>query len=190
MVTLASAINLGIPEMPQGVPDDLFSQFRLVYQAFQNLQRGIEDYSGRSFYYPQPDQLIPSFAQSIQSQFQNVIYAPANQALVANKLAALINSSGVLKVDYASASSKITQARGVIISDTAAGEMCPIFLSRGYLTGYIGLTVAAQYFLATTPGGITSVAPSSPGTIIQDIGFALSPTELYIDIHTFSEQHP
>lgn len=50
----------------------------------------------------------------------------------------------------------------------------------GEVTGFVGLTPGATYFLGTVPGTITTVAPSTPGNIVQRIGFARNATTLVV----------
>jgi hypothetical protein len=52
---------------------------------------------------------------------------------------------------------------------------------------FVGLSVGATYYLsATTPGGITSTAPTAPGTKVQEVGTGASSTRLYVDIDATS----
>lgn len=53
----------------------------------------------------------------------------------------------------------------------------------GELGGFTGLTVGATYYLSeSTPGAITTTAPSTVGSIVQEVGFARSSTTLVVFI--------
>jgi hypothetical protein len=51
---------------------------------------------------------------------------------------------------------------------------------QGKVTGFVGLTTGALYYLATTAGAITSTAPSTVGNIRQVLARAISTTELLL----------
>lgn len=52
----------------------------------------------------------------------------------------------------------------------------------GELSGFSGLTPGSTYFMSTTPGQITEVAPSALGSIVQRVGFAKNATTLVVMI--------
>lgn len=55
--------------------------------------------------------------------------------------------------------------------------------SSGVLAGFSGLSVGLDYFHdASTPGNITTTAPTASGTRAQRVGWAASATELVIEI--------
>jgi hypothetical protein len=49
---------------------------------------------------------------------------------------------------------------------------------NGINTQLSGLTLGSHYFLATTPGGETTTAPSANGNVVQYLGKAISATEI------------
>lgn len=60
-----------------------------------------------------------------------------------------------------------------------------VYQTSGALGGFAGLTAGAVYYLsAATPGAITVTAPSTLGQYVQEVGVALSTTELLINIRT------
>lgn len=52
------------------------------------------------------------------------------------------------------------------------------------ITGFSGLTPAQPVFLATTAGGVTQAAPTGVGEMVQEVGVALSPTDILIKVDT------
>lgn len=51
----------------------------------------------------------------------------------------------------------------------------------GIIEALTGLVPGAIYYLSTVGGGITVTKPAAVGNIVQPVGFALSPTELYFN---------
>ena len=52
----------------------------------------------------------------------------------------------------------------------------------GEVSGFVGLTPGALYYLDTTPGAISLTAPAMAGEVVQNVGQALSTTVLLLDI--------
>lgn len=50
------------------------------------------------------------------------------------------------------------------------------------VTGSVSLTALGIYFLSSTPGQLTTTAPTTPGTIVQIVGQVVSPTTLKIEL--------
>lgn len=50
------------------------------------------------------------------------------------------------------------------------------------IIGSMNLTALGDYFLSATPGMLTTTSPTTPGTTSQFVGFALSTTDLLIEI--------
>lgn len=69
-------------------------------------------------------------------------------------------------------------ATGWVSGAVTAGDPATVQM-EGSITGLTGLTIGAPYFLSsTTAGGITTTAPTASGTLWQQVGVALSATEL------------
>ena len=71
-------------------------------------------------------------------------------------------------------------ARGAVIAKaTIASAATGSFQSSGIIAGLSGLTVGSVYYAsAATAGAITATAPSTVGQYVQEIGQALSTTDL------------
>lgn len=70
-------------------------------------------------------------------------------------------------------------ACAIAIGTAAAGTLCPAVLLSGYAAGFTGLSAGSTYYLGTA-GAITTVKPGSG--LIQPVGYALSATEMLINI--------
>jgi hypothetical protein len=66
------------------------------------------------------------------------------------------------------------------IVDSKPGVATAIVTYYGEVTGFVGLVPGDTYYLGLLPGTITNVAPSSPGDIVQRIGFAKDATTLIL----------
>lgn len=73
-------------------------------------------------------------------------------------------------------------AQAIALAGANAGQSCYAMLLTGYASGLTGLTANSTYYLSTA-GAITTVKPSTG--IIQPVGYALSATELLVNIAQF-----
>jgi hypothetical protein len=111
----------------------------------------------------------------------------ASETITAPALVNIWNDGGVLKARYAdaSAASAGKRAVGYVTSTINSGASGTVFF-EGRITGLSALTPGAVYFLSgTTPGAPTATAPTTSGHCVQEIGVALSATEI-----TFEPQTP
>lgn len=180
----SSVIDTGLPARPYGVPDELNEQFQAIFNAIRIIQQKVGDLSGAGVLDPTNYlALSPLFSESIQIQRMQAIIVVASEAIAANDFVNLWNSSG-LKVRKAYSTTIGSRAWGWAPQAIANGAAGIIYLFSGYQVGS-GLTVGTTYYLsATTPGGITTTAPVASGTIKQEVGIALSTTELLIQLST------
>lgn len=99
----------------------------------------------------------------------------AFEAIAANALV-YIKSDGT--VANATAAVSGHYAKGWSQSAVSTGQPVTVQF-EGTMTGLSGLTIDATYFLSSTvAGGITATAPTGSGTLWQEIGTAISATEL------------
>lgn len=101
----------------------------------------------------------------------------ASEALSAGNLINVHASSGA-KIRKANATATGKRADGFILAAIANGASGRAYLGPGLITGLSSLTPGAIYYLDTTGGGITATAPSAAGNVVQEVGIALSATEL------------
>lgn len=87
------------------------------------------------------------------------------------------SGSGVMKIRNADATADGKRADGYILTAVITGATVQ-YNEGGVIAGLSGLTVGAMYYLAATPGGIVTTPPSAVGNVVQQVGKALSATEL------------
>lgn len=110
--------------------------------------------------------------------------AVTSENLSAGDLVNFWSDAGTLKVRKADASNN-RPAHGFVLNSVASGNNATVYL-EGTITGLTGLTPGARYWLsATTPGGVTTTIPTTSGHIAQEVGIAISTTEL-----SFERQQP
>lgn len=101
----------------------------------------------------------------------------ASENLAAGDLVNLWNNSGVVNARKADASNN-RRAMGFVTSPVTATNNATVYLD-GTITGLTSLTPGAIYYLsASTAGGVVSTAPSVAAQISQEIGPAISATEI------------
>lgn len=103
----------------------------------------------------------------------------AGETLAAGDLIYMSSTPEAFKAD---ANAEAKEAIGFVLAGITAAATGTAYFGSGVISGLTSLTAGARYYLsATTPGGITTTKPSGTGDIIQQIGFALSTTELYFE---------
>lgn len=108
--------------------------------------------------------------------------ATASEALAAGDFVNLYDSTG-LKVRKADASGgNAKKAHGYVLASVSSSATATIYY--GNLNNQLSsLTVGAVYYLSgTTPGAVTSTAPTTSGHIVQQLGVARSTTELIVEV--------
>lgn len=108
----------------------------------------------------------------------------ASENLAAGDLVNVWNDSGTIKARKADATSPSKRAHGFVLSSVTSGATATVYF-EGTITGLSSLTLGGTYFLSTTAGGLTTTAPSTVGHIVQEVGAAISATEL-----SFEPQQP
>lgn len=87
--------------------------------------------------------------------------------------------SGAGAVDKADSDDASKQPLIGIVTAKPTATTC-VVTNYGEANVFVGLVVGATYYLGTVPGTITTAAPSTPGNIVQRIGFAKSTTTLVV----------
>lgn len=93
-----------------------------------------------------------------------------------------LSAADTVSLAYAADSGMTDDAMGVVVElpTPTTARVVPRGLSG---TIFSGLVTGQTYYLSdATPGEITNTAPSASGSKIQEIGRAVSATELYIDV--------
>lgn len=107
---------------------------------------------------------------------------PASENLAAGDLVNVWNDAGTSKVRKADNSNN-RRAVGFVLAGVTAPANATVYL-EGTITGLTSLTPGATVFLSTL-GAVTATAPSGAGVISQEVGNAISATEV-----SFEPQRP
>ena len=108
----------------------------------------------------------------------------ASENLAAGDLVNVWNDTGTVKVRKADATSPSKRAHGFVLSSVSSAATATVYF-EGTITGLSSLTLGATYFLGTTAGVATATATTTAGHIVQQVGVAVSATEL-----SFEPQQP
>lgn len=87
--------------------------------------------------------------------------------------------TGADAVDLADADDPAKQPLIGFVRTKPTTTTCEV-LYYGELTGFTGLSVGDNYFLSETPGEVTNVAPTAPGSIVQKVGFPRNASTLVV----------
>jgi hypothetical protein len=97
--------------------------------------------------------------------------------LSAGNVCNIYASSGA-KVRKANATDTSKPANCFVLAAFGSGVAATVYFAGQIITGLVGLTAGATYWLDTTGGAITVTPPSGAGNGVQEIGIALSTTTL------------
>lgn len=185
-----SPFKLGIGAQPETSDPRLFAVLTPVYNALLQLQQAITNYAGAD---QQPsaqwNQLRAT--DTILAQNAHRLYVPASEAISYGAMTNLYNNAGTLNARNANATNNTKPAYGFCSQaggTLGAGAYTEVIVLTG-LVGTSGLTPGTRYFLSTTNGLITSVAPVAAGNIEQVVGVALSATEFLFNASIQWVQH-
>lgn len=106
-----------------------------------------------------------------------------SENLAAGDLVNVYSNGGTLNARKADASNA-RRAVGFVLAPVTSPAAATVYF-EGTITGLSGLTVGATVYLSGTAGAITATAPSTATHIVQEVGVALSATEV-----TFEPQSP
>lgn len=106
-----------------------------------------------------------------------VITVAASENLASGDFVNLWNSSGI-KARKADATTNGKAAHGFVLSAVTSGANATVYLPSQTNTALTSLTVGTDYFLSTTPGGVTATPPASAGNLVQYLGTAHSATAM------------
>lgn len=101
----------------------------------------------------------------------------ASEALSAANFVNIHNSSGA-KIRKANATDDTKPVNGFVPAGIANGASGTMIAPGRVITGLSGLTPGSAYYLDTTGGAITATPPSGSGNLVQEVGVALSATDL------------
>lgn len=83
------------------------------------------------------------------------------------------------KVRKADAATAGKEAHGFVLSAYTSGQSATVYPEENVISGLTGLTPGARQFLsASTAGALTATPPSASANVVQEVGVALSTTEV------------
>lgn len=98
--------------------------------------------------------------------------------LAAGDFVNLFLDSGVIKARKADATTNAKPAHGFTLVGVTAPASTTVYRLSTVNTSLTGLTIGSDYFLSTTPGAVTTTAPSASGNIVQELGRATLTTSM------------
>jgi len=101
----------------------------------------------------------------------------ASEGLAAGDIVNIWSDAGTAKVRKADATAEGKEAHGFVLSAVSSAANALVYF-EGRNTQLSGLTPGATLFLSTTPGAVTSTAPSATGNVVQVCGMAYAATGL------------
>lgn len=181
-------IQLGLPQLPPDeTPRELYGIFMYVFQAIQNLHRGVSSYCGIDA----PDSDVRdqlTYQDTLLSGNLTRMYPIAAVNISRGQVVNLYNNAGALNARLAVATGASTMAHGIANASALAGERVEINWLRGTLDSVGGMTLGTLYYLSTTAGAVQSTRPVGVGQIVQPVGLALASDTLLMDIPLYFQQ--
>ena len=171
--------NLGLSQLPE-VDEKQFGQIYAELLRMRNalkvLQSALDTYTG-ALGETDPNYWDQTPAYSYY-RLQNVtrVYLKATEHILAGRVVNFHNVAGTLEAQNADATTSTKPVRAYAPKEVLAGDFGE-FVCMGLMPAS-GLTPGTLYYLTTTPGAYSSVAPSTVGNLKQEIGWAYSDTIL------------
>lgn len=163
---------LPLPQLPQGIPPEMYGEIVRLYNAINVLKSYISLYCGVDPA-PSDEWSVTSPLTSLQLGNLGRLYVPAFEDMTAGMMVNLFSDAGVLKARKASASSVTTIAHAILVDTVTAGASCHLNLFQSITAAVIGLTTGERYYLSTVAGLVTNTVPVTSGTVRQPVGIAL-----------------
>lgn len=107
----------------------------------------------------------------------DTVAVTASEALAAGDLVNIYNNSSVANCRKADGSTTGKEAHGFVLAAVSNAATATIYM-EGSNTQMTSLTPGNQFLSATTPGKTTTTAPSTAGQTVQQVGFAVSATQM------------
>ena len=101
----------------------------------------------------------------------------ASEALSAGDIINIWNDAGTAKMRKADADNG-RAVDGFVLQAVGNGASGTVYLEEAVISGYVGLTVGATYWLSTVAGAIVVASPNGNNVLSQIVGKAVSATEL------------
>jgi hypothetical protein len=112
---------------------------------------------------------------------EEITVVQASEALAAGDFVNIHNVSGAARVRKADAPTN-KPAHGFVLAAVASGGNATVY-RQGSNTARTGLTPAADYFLGTS-GGVMTTPPTTAGQISQLLGVSVNATTIVVEIES------
>jgi hypothetical protein len=106
------------------------------------------------------------------------VTATAGEAINGGDVVYFSATGTILKAD---ATSPAKAAQGYVLAAVANGEQGTVYFDETN-SSVTGLTPGRTYYLSTTPGKLTATPPTATGSVVQAIGFSITPTSLHVGL--------
>ena len=157
-----------------------------TYHTFTLLGKGLSSetvlWSGDINFQGTPDDFVTSpssYGMPIAWTVGPSVRATATASLTAGQFVQVYNAAGTASVRPADADAPY-EATGFVLEDYSSSDTAIVYLS-GENPYCSGLTVGPVY-LSTTAGAVTSTVYTSTGSLVQQVGTALSSTKMLVQI--------
>ena len=107
-----------------------------------------------------------------------VVVCVTSENLTAGDFVNLYLNGGVITARKADATTNAKPAHGFVTANVTSPANATVYMESNTNTAVTGLTIGSDYWLSTTPGGVTTTAPSAAGNIVQYIGRATLTTAI------------
>lgn len=183
--------SLGLADTPpSGLDPKLLPLATELYNAFVQVQLAFHHVFGAG----QQIQSVWSgldYTSTLHNASQTRYYRKASESLIYGAAVNIHVDAGEIKFRNANATNNTKPAHGFCTTPggVAAGAFSEAILFQGLLIGFVGLTQGSRYFLSTSNGLITAVAPVAAGNVEQALGIALDSTALLYNLDFEWIQH-
>ena len=109
-----------------------------------------------------------------------VSIVPSFENLTAGNFVNLFNNAGAVNSRKADATTNSKNAHGFTLAGVVAPASSTIYGISTKNIALSGLTLGADYWLATIAGGVTTTAPQATGNYVQELGTSESATAMVL----------
>lgn len=186
-----SKISIGLPQSPEGVPQELFVPLFQVYAAIQNLRQFLATYTGAD---ELAQDLWPQVTvdETLWPGNLRRWYTKQNEAINFGSVVSPILVGSEMRVRLANATDNTRPAVGICTSNDhtpGVGNFCEITIGDGFIASIAGMTPGQRYWLSTVSGVISNVPAVAAGNIEQYVGWAMAANRLVMSINGNFIQH-
>lgn len=184
-----SLIASGLPQFPEGVPQELFSSFQTVYTALHNLERLFSLYGGVDSP-PSDDWSQLNVDQTLFDGNLNRLVLKANEAISFGQVVAPILVGAEVQLRLANATNNTRWACGISVTQGVIpiGSFVEV-KTRGLFTGISGMIAGSRYWLSTVSGSVQNAPAVAAGNIEQIAGWAVASNRLLCNFDSYFVQH-